>query len=70
MSAVRVMALALVAVGGVLLWYGNAEQKTLTNQLSETLLGESTRDVTVFYVSGGAAVAIGLLGLALGGKRR
>lgn len=70
MTAVRAMAAALLVVGGVLLWYGNAEKKSLQNQLSEAVLGETTRDVTVFWITGGAAIAIGVLGLALGGRRK
>ena len=64
------MALALIAVGAVLIWNGNESRKSLRNVLSETVLGETTRNVTVLYVSGVGAIAIGVFGLLLGGKKR
>ena len=70
MTAIRAMALALIVVGGVLIWNGNESRKTLRNVLSEAVLGETTRNVTILYVTGAGAIAIGVFGLLLGGKKR
>lgn len=70
MNAIRVLGAVLVVVGGVLLYYGNAARRSVGNQLNELIAGEPTRDVTVFFAAGGAALLIGALAIVFGGGKR
>lgn len=53
MSMNRIVALALIVLGVVLLYFGYQSSQGLDDQVSEALTGNFT-DQTVFYLIGGA----------------
>lgn len=70
MTATRMLAAVLVAVGALLFWIGRQEQRGLENQVKEIFTGEPTRDVSLYFAAGAACLVIGVIGLLLGGRKR
>lgn len=61
MSMNRIVALALIVLGVVLLYFGYQSSQGLDDQVSEALTGNFT-DETVFYLIGGAvAIVVGVV---------
>ena len=67
MSINRIVALALIVIGVVLLYLGYQSSQGLDDQVSEALTGNFT-DETIFYWVGGAIAAI--LGVVMLRRRR
>lgn len=57
MSMNRILAIALIVIGAVLLYFGYQSSQGLDDQLSETLTGNFT-DETILYLIGGAVALI------------
>lgn len=69
MSIGRIIGIALLVVGGILLYFGYNATQSGTEQIGEALTG-SYSDETVFYLAAGAGSAIvGLLLAVFGGRR-
>jgi hypothetical protein len=64
----RIIGLALLALGVVLLIFGFAAADSFADQFSKAFTGEYT-DRTMFYIIGGAVSAVVGLGLMLFGGR-
>lgn len=61
MSMNRILALALIVVGGVLLYFGYQSSQGLDDQLSEALTGNFTDETIFYYIGGVVAVVAGLV---------
>lgn len=57
MSMNRILAIALIVIGAVLLYFGYQSSQGLDDQLSETLTGNFT-DETILYLIGGAVALV------------
>jgi hypothetical protein len=69
MGVGRVVGIALLALGVVLLFFGFTRTDSVVDQASKTFTGEYT-DQTMFYIIGGIVSAVVGLGLTLFGGRR
>jgi uncharacterized membrane protein len=68
MSTTRIVALVLIVVGGILLYFGyNASQSALET-VTETVTGRFSDETTMYLVGGAVCAAIGV-GLLLFGKK-
>ncbi|ACL73565.1 membrane protein [Thioalkalivibrio sulfidiphilus HL-EbGr7] len=65
----RVLGIALLVGGGLLLWMGFGATETFTEQAHEAITGRYSDTTTGYLVAGGVAVAAGLA-LVLFGARR
>jgi hypothetical protein len=65
----RILGIALLVGGGILLWMGFAATETITEDVHKTLTGRFTDPTTRYLVGGGVAAAVGLA-LVLFGARR
>jgi len=68
MSTNKLIGIALVVVGLVLLYLGYQSSQGLDDQLTEALTGEYTDNTIAYWIAGGVCVALGAI-LALAGKR-
>lgn len=69
MGVGRIVGIALLALGIMLLIFGFTATDSLVERASKTVTGEYT-DRTMFYIIGGAVAAVVGLGLtAFGGRR-
>jgi uncharacterized membrane protein len=64
----RIIGIALIALGAVLLYFGYNASQAPVEQLSETLTGRFTDRTMLYLVGGGVAAVLGLL-LAVFGRR-
>lgn len=71
MNSKRSLGLALLVVGVILLLFGLNASDSVTDTVNEGLTGRYT-DKTMWYIVGGAALAVGGAALALfgGGRAR
>jgi len=60
MSGNRILALALIVIGAVLLYLGYQSSQGLDDQLSEALTGNFTDETIIYLVGGGIAFIAGL----------
>lgn len=65
----RILGIALLVAGGILLWMGFAATEAITEDLHRTVTGRYTDSTTRYLVGGGVAAAVGLV-LVLFGARR
>ena len=65
----RILGLALLAAGLVMLFMGWNASESLTEELHETLTGRFTDDTRNYYLGGAVAVVVGLA-ITLFGARR
>lgn len=56
----RIVALALIAIGGVLLYFGYQSSQGLDDQLSEALTGNFTNETVLYLIGGAIALVAGL----------
>lgn len=68
MSTTKLVALALIVVGGILLYFGYTASESALESVAETVTGRFT-DQTTIYLVGGAACAVVGVGLFLFGKK-
>lgn len=61
MSGNRIVALALIVIGAVLLYLGYQSSQGLDDQLSEALTGNFTDETIIYLVGGGIAFIAGLM---------
>jgi len=65
----RILGIALLVAGAILLWMGFGATETLTEQAHETITGRYSDTTTGYLVAGGVSAAVGLA-LVLFGARR
>ena len=68
MSTTKLAALVLIAVGGILLYFGYTASQSAFESVTETVTGRFS-DRTTIYLIGGAASAVVGAGLLLFGKK-
>ena len=68
MSPYRIIGVAVLIAGVVLLVVGLNASNSLADQVSETFTGRFTKATTWYIIGGIAAGAIGLLMVAFGGR--
>lgn len=64
MAIHRVLAIVLIVVGAILLYFGYESSQSLDDRIFETITGRFT-DATVWYAVGGAASVVAGFGLLL-----
>ncbi|MGY6631449.1 MAG: DUF3185 family protein [Wenzhouxiangella sp.] len=67
MNAKRLIGVALLVVGLILLFMGYQSSQGWDDQISETLTGEYTDSTMWYWITGGVASAIGLILVAIKG---
>jgi hypothetical protein len=65
----RIIGIALVAAGAILLYMGWNASEGLTEQAHEALTGRYTDETRNYFVGGGIAAVVGLVLLIFGVKR-
>ena len=68
MSNTKLAALVLIAVGGILLYFGYNASESALESVTEAVTGRYS-DQTTLYLIGGAACAVAGVGLLLFGKK-
>ena len=68
MSTTKLVALVLIVVGGILLYFGYTATESALESVTEAVTGRFT-DETTMYLVGGAACAVVGVGLFLFGKK-
>lgn len=66
----RILGIALVVVGAILLYFGYEASQSITEDVRRELTGSFSDDTTLYFVGGGAAVVLGLLLGIFGVKRK
>jgi uncharacterized protein (TIGR03382 family) len=67
---VRLVGVILAVAGGVFLWNGMQARESLAERASHALTGQYSDRTTYHMAGGGAALAVGVLLVAVGGGRR
>ncbi|MBE0489317.1 MAG: DUF3185 family protein [Halomonas sp.] len=67
MAANRILALVLIVVGVILLFFAYQSSQSLGDQVTEAVTGRFT-DATIWYIILGAAAAVAGMGLLVFGK--
>jgi uncharacterized membrane protein len=70
MSQNRIIGIALLVVGAVVLVIGMNASKSVGDQVSNAFTGRFTKETMWYLIGGGAAALIGLLMVLGGGKGR
>ena len=65
----RIVGIALVVGGAILLYMGWSASEGLTEQAHEALTGRFTDETRNYFLGGGIAAAVGLVLLFFGAKR-
>lgn len=68
MSISKIVALALIVVGGILMYFGYSASQSAFETVTETVTGRFS-DETTLYLVGGAACAVIGVGLLFFGKK-
>ncbi len=68
MSNSKILALVLIVVGGVLLYFGYTASGSPLESVTETVTGRYTDQTTMYLVGGAACAAVGV-GLLLFGRK-
>jgi uncharacterized membrane protein YiaA len=69
MTALRIVGIVLLVAGVILFILGVSASDSLVNQFTNFFTGHFT-ETTVWYMVGGAAMAVGGLALAVSGRHR
>lgn len=65
----KIISLAVLVAGVILLYFGYQEQQSVSSQVSEALTNQPTDNAIWFLISGAVAVIIGAGGLFFAGKK-
>ncbi len=66
----RMLGIALIVVGAILLYFGYEASQSITEDVRQELTGRFSDETTWYFIGGGAAIVLGLLLSAFGVKRR
>jgi hypothetical protein len=67
---IKVVSIALIACGVVLLYFGGQSFHSFANDMSRLFTGAPTNRTILLIVGGAAATLAGLTGLVVSGRRR
>lgn len=65
----RILGIALIVAGAIMLFMGWNATESLTEQASEALAGRYTDDTRMYLIGGAVAAVVGFLLLFFGAKR-
>lgn len=65
----RILGIALLVGGGILLWMGFSATETISEELHQGLTGRYTDSTTGYLVSGAVAAIVGVVLLLFGARR-
>ena len=65
----RILGIALVVAGAIVLYFGYEASQSITEDVRRELTGRFSDETTKYFVGGGAAVVLGLLLAVFGVKR-
>jgi hypothetical protein len=65
----RILGIALIVGGVILLFMGFNASESITEEVHESLTGRFTDDTTGFLIGGGVAAAVGVALLVFGARR-
>ncbi|OOG23147.1 hypothetical protein B1C78_12190 [Thioalkalivibrio denitrificans] len=65
----RILGIALLVGGGILLWMGFSATETVGEELRQTVTGQYSDTTTAYLVGGGVAAAVGIVLLLFGARR-
>jgi hypothetical protein len=65
----RILGIALLAGGVILLWMGFTATETVAEDLRQTITGRYSDTTTAYLVGGGVAAAVGLALILFGARR-
>lgn len=68
MTTSKIIGIALLVIGIIVLWFGYQSSQGLDDQLSEAITGEYTSGTMLYWIAGGVCVVLGAV-LALTGRR-
>lgn len=57
----RILGIALIVVGAILLYFGYEASQSITEEVRRELSGRFSDNTTWYFIGGGAAVVLGLL---------
>ncbi|MCC5871696.1 MAG: DUF3185 family protein [Gammaproteobacteria bacterium] len=61
MNSMRIIGLALIVLGAVMLYFGYNASQSVTEQLTETLTGRFSDETMLYFLGGGIAIVTGLV---------
>lgn len=65
----RIIGIALLAGGAIMLYMGWTASGSLTEEIHETVTGRFTEETRNYLIGGGVAAAVGLVMLLFGARR-
>ncbi|TVS17794.1 MAG: DUF3185 family protein [Gammaproteobacteria bacterium] len=57
----KIIGIALIIVGAIVLYFGYNASQSVAEQLSETLTGRYTDDTMLYFIGGAILVVVGLI---------
>lgn len=61
MNPMKIIGMALIVLGAVLLYFGYNASQSVTEQLTETLTGRFSDETMLYFLGGAIAIVTGLL---------
>ncbi|MCC5886552.1 MAG: DUF3185 family protein [Gammaproteobacteria bacterium] len=61
MNPMKIIGIALIVLGAVLLYFGYNASQSITEQLTETLTGRFSDETMLYFLGGAIAVVTGLV---------
>lgn len=61
MNPMKIIGMALILLGAVLLYFGYNASQSVTEQLTETLTGRFSDETMLYFLGGAIAIVTGLL---------
>ena len=65
----RILGIALIVAGAIMLFMGWNASGSLTEEVSEALTGRYTEDTRLYLIGGSVAAVVGLVLLVFGARR-
>lgn len=65
----RILGIALLVGGAILLWMGFGATETVTEEVHQTITGRYSDSTTGYLVGGGVAAAVGIALILFGARR-
>lgn len=61
MNTMKVIGIALIVIGAVILYFGYNASQSVTEQLTETLTGRFSDETMLYFLGGAIAIVTGLV---------
>lgn len=65
----RILGIALIVIGAIMLFMGWSATDSLTEQATEAIAGRYTDDTRLYLIGGAVSAVVGLLLVVFGAKR-